>query len=148
MSDEQPATRPWTDYSGELKLSSNPLLRGIYLTLGFGCVGLGVIGIFVPGWPTTVWILVATFFFARSSPRFYNWLMNHRTFGPLIRDFRAGLGIPLSAKVFAISMITLFAGSSALFLISRAWISWLVVAVGMIGILYLLRLPTKQRPAG
>lgn len=148
MSNERPQKHTWTDYSAELRVAGNPILRGLYVGLGFICVGLGVIGIFVPGWPTTVWILVATFFFARSSPRFYNWLMNHRTFGPLIRDFRSGLGIPLGTKVFAISMITLFAGSSALFLIPRAWISWLVAAVGAIGILYLLSLPTKRRPVG
>jgi uncharacterized membrane protein YbaN (DUF454 family) len=148
VSDERPNGRPWTDYSADLRIARNPVLRALFVGLGFISVGLGVIGIFVPGWPTTVWILVATYFFARSSPRFYNWLMNHRTFGPLIRDFRSGLGIPLRTKVFAISMITLFAGSSAVFLISRTWISWMVAALGLFGIVYLLRLPTKRRTAG
>ncbi len=145
MSDERPGEPSWTDYSHALRIAGNPLLRGVFIGLGLICIGLGIIGVFVPGWPTTVWIIVATYFFARSSPRFYNWVMNHRVFGPLVHDFRSGHGIPLGAKVFAISMIVLFAGSSALLIISNFWVSWLVAGFGAIGVIYLLRLPTKSR---
>ncbi len=134
------------DYSHELRLSTNPALRGLFLGLGLLATGLGVIGVFVPGWPTTVWLLVATFFFARSSPKLYNRLLNHRLFGPLIRDFRAGHGIPLRAKIMAIAMIVLFAGSSALLFIGSIWGRLLVLGVAAVGVIYLLWLPTKSRP--
>jgi uncharacterized membrane protein YbaN (DUF454 family) len=125
-------------------LVRNPLLRGVLLGLGWLSVGLGALGVVLPGWPTTVWLLIAAFFFARSSPRFYRWLLTHRVFGPIVRDIRAGLGLPLRAKVFAISMIVLFAGGSAIFLgLARPWLGLLVAAVGAIGITYILRMPTR-----
>jgi hypothetical protein len=84
------ATAHWVDYGHEIRMHRNPLLRVTYLVLGWLCVVSGAIGVVLPGWPTTIWIIVATYFFARSSPRFYNWLMNHRVFGPLVRDWRDG----------------------------------------------------------
>lgn len=123
---------------------ANPVLRGTLAALGWVCVGLGAIGVVLPGWPTTVWLLVAAFFFARSSPRFYAWLLRHRLFGPLVRDIRAGLGLPLRAKAFVVAMIVLFAGSSAVLLaLSRPWIGATVAAVGLIGIVYVVRMPTR-----
>jgi uncharacterized membrane protein YbaN (DUF454 family) len=122
----------------------NPLLRGVLLTFGWISVGLGALGVVLPGWPTTVWLLIAAFFFARSSPRFYRWLLTHRIFGPIVRDIRAGLGLPLRAKVFVISMIVLFAGGSAIALgLVRPWLGVLVAVVGAIGIAYILRMPTR-----
>lgn len=125
---------------------ANPVLRAAFLVLGWICVGLGAVGVVLPGWPTTVWLLVAAFFFARSSPRFYRWLLSHRLFGPIVRDVRAGLGLPARVKAFAISMIVLFAGGSTVLLLARPWLSVLVAALGLTGIVYLLRMPT--RPPG
>lgn len=123
---------------------ANPVLRGTLAALGWVCVGLGAIGVVLPGWPTTVWLLIAAFFFARSSPRFYAWLLRHRLFGPLVRDIRAGLGLPLRAKAFVIAMIVLFAGSSAAALaLARPWIGATVAAVGLIGVVYVVRMPTR-----
>jgi hypothetical protein len=123
---------------------ANPVARAVLQGLGWLAVGLGAIGVVLPGWPTTVWLLVAAFFFARSSPRFYRWLLNHRVFGPVVRDVRSGHGLPLGTKVFAVSMITLFAGSSSIWLLTRSWIGGLVAAVGLIGIVWVLRQPTKR----
>lgn len=137
----------WVDYSHELELTRNPLLRLLFMVLGLLSLGSAILGIILPGWPTTIWLIFATFFFVRSSPRFYNRLMNHRIFGPLIRDFRAGLGIPLRAKLLAIAMIVLFAGSSALFLIDSLWLSGLVAVLGAAGVTYLSWLPTRPARA-
>ena len=126
---------------------ANPVLRAAFLALGWICVGLGAIGVVLPGWPTTVWLLVAAFFFARSSPRFYRWLLSHPLFGPIVRDVRAGLGLPARVKAFAISMIVLFAGGSTVLLSSRPWLSVLVAALGATGVVYLLRMPTRPPDA-
>jgi uncharacterized membrane protein YbaN (DUF454 family) len=144
--DEAPAPDPAAD-DPVLETDAvvrNPLVRGILLGLGWISVGLGALGVILPGWPTTVWLLIAAFFFARSSPRFYRWLLTHRIFGPIVRDIRAGLGLPMRAKLFAISMIVLFAGGSAVLLgLSRPWLGLLVASVGAIGIVYILRMPTR-----
>jgi uncharacterized membrane protein YbaN (DUF454 family) len=128
-------------------LVSSPLLRLLLLALGWIAVAFGAIGVVLPGWPTTVWLLVAAALFARSSPRFYRWLWNHRIFGPVVRDVRSGRGLPVGTKVFAVSMITLFAGSSSVWLLTRSWVGGLVAAVGLIGIVWVLRQPTKGREA-
>lgn len=126
------------------RLARHAWLRALYSALGLLCVGLGAIGVVLPGWPTTVWLLVAAFFFARSSPRFYAWLLRHPWFGPLVRDVRAGRGIPLRAKVLAVSMIVLFAGSSTVLLWSRPWLSLLVAGCAAVGTLVVLRQPTRR----
>lgn len=132
----------------DVAVVANPVLRGALQGLGWLAVALGAIGVVLPGWPTTVWLLVAAFLFARSSPRFYRWLLNHRLFGPTVRDVRAGLGLPATTKAFAVSMIVLFAGSSSVLLLTRSWLGGLVAVAGAIGIAYVLRLPTKLRDDG
>lgn len=122
---------------------ANPVLRAAFLVLGWVSVGLGAIGVVLPGWPTTVWLLVAAFFFARSSPRFYRWLLSHPLFGSIVRDVYAGLGLPALVKAFAISMIVLFAGGSTVLLLARPWLSVVVATLGLTGIVYLVRMPTR-----
>jgi uncharacterized membrane protein YbaN (DUF454 family) len=136
-------TDTWTDYSHELRVAKNPTLRIICASLGFACSGLGIIGLFVPGWPTTIWLLLAIYFFGRSSPRYYNWIMNHRLFGPLIRDWKAGLGITHRAKILAVFSITVGIGISVL-LISNVGMRTVLVFIGLAVSTYLITRPTKR----
>ena len=69
------------------------LSRALWATLGLAFVGVGAVGVVVPGLPTTPLLLLAAACFARSSPRLYAWLLRNPTFGPLIEDFRAGLSL-------------------------------------------------------
>jgi len=122
----------------------NRWLRGIYVVLGFLLVGIGVIGTVLPGIPTTAPILLAAFLFSKSSQRFDDWMLNHRVFGPLVRDWRAGLGFTARAKAIALSAIAIT------FTITVGWaIDNLAVRIGLVllalGIsTYILRLPTKR----
>lgn len=133
---------PQTDYSHELRLSKSPALRYAFAGLGLTFTGIGIVGVFVPGLPTTVFILIATYFFARSSPRFYNWLMNHRLFGPLVRDWRAGRGLSARAKALAVTTLAATIGLSA-FLLPAPALKAVVVLCGLGVALYLLTRPTK-----
>ena len=132
----------WTDYSNDLRVTKNPTLRVVYSSLGLICCCLGIVGVFVPGFPTTIWILLAIFFFGRSSPRYYNWIMNHRLFGPLIRDWKSGLGITRRAKVFAVFSITVGISTSIL-LLPNGITRILLVLVGLAVPIYLITRPTK-----
>lgn len=118
-------------------------MRTIYAGLGLVCVGLGIIGIILPGWPTTIWLLIAAWLFSKSSPRFYNRILNHQTFGPIVRDYRAGNGVSVRIKFIAILCITVFAGSSAFFLIDSHTVRLIVVAVAMFGVGFMAGLPTQ-----
>lgn len=120
-------------------------MRAIWLVAGLSCVGVGGIGIVVPGLPTTVFFIMAAWCFSRSSRRLENWVLNLPGIGPMVRDYRAGLGMPRRAKVFAISCIVVAAGSSALFLISNPAIQLLVAALGLVGVWYVgRRVPTRE----
>jgi uncharacterized protein len=139
--------RAWVDYSHEIRMHRNPLLRVTFLALGWLCVVSGAIGVVLPGWPTTIWIILATYFFARSSPRFYNWLMNHRIFGPLVRDWRDGKGMTARTKKMAVGTIVVTIGISIV-LLPPWWLKALLATIAVVLCTYLLRLPTKPEPHG
>lgn len=141
------SSRPFVDYSSQMRIHDNLALRWLLRGLGVFFLGLGTLGYLLPGLPGTVFILIAAYFFAQSSPRFYNWLMNHRVFGQWVRDFRAGKGIPLWLKIYAPAMIVLFSGASIYFLLGRglAWAAILTAVVGVYGVYYILKLPTRRR---
>jgi uncharacterized protein len=76
-------------------------MRIIYFCLGWVMVALGVIGLVMPLMPGVVFLIVAAWCFARSSPRLEAWLLDHPTFGKPLRDWRAAGAIPRSAKAMA-----------------------------------------------
>ena len=109
-----------------------------YLLLIFAalCVALGVIGIFVPGLPTTVFILMAGWAAARSSPRFHDWLENHRAFGPMLRDWRKNGAVSRRAKIAATVMMAASA-TILFFTTTRMWVAEIITAVMTIVLMWL-----------
>jgi uncharacterized protein len=119
------------------------LRRALFLTVGFLAVAVGTVGIVVPGLPTTGFFVLAAACFAKSSPRFERWVLDLPTVGPMVRDYRAGLGMPRRAKVVAITMMVAACSLSA-------WIVGLPIGVailgaGAIGTWYVgWRVPTRE----
>jgi uncharacterized protein len=72
----------------------------LWFTAGMLFLGLAYIGMIVPGIPWSTPSLIATYCFARSSKRFHDYMMNHKLFGPFIRDWQAGSVFPSKAKWF------------------------------------------------
>lgn len=93
------------------------LARGLCLALGWCSVALAVAGVFVPGLPVTIFVIIASYLFARSSPRFHAWLLDHRWFGPRLRRFRETGGMPRSAKRAALLSMWTAVSLSALLLV-------------------------------
>ncbi len=85
-------------------MSASRLLRAVFVILGLICVGLGTLGIVLPVLPTTPFILLAAYFFVRSSPRLHAWLMRHPRYGPMIRKFQKGQGLTLRVKLTSLAM--------------------------------------------
>ncbi len=121
-------------------------MRLIYLAAGLVSVGVGGVGIFVPGLPTTVFFILAAWCFSRSNERLEQWVLNLPGIGPMVSDFRSGLGMPRRAKIAAISCIVLAVGLSAGLLIGNLWVRLVVVAVGLIGVWYVgFHVPTREQ---
>lgn len=125
------------------RLSANPVVRGIWIVIGLAFVAIGGVGIVVPGLPTTVFFILAAACFTRSSPRLEAWVLDLPAIGPAVRSYRSGEGMPLRAKVLAITMLCLGVGVSA-WRIDTWWIAAIVVAVGVIGVAWILRIPTRH----
>jgi len=104
-----PATLCPTDKTPPPLAPATPLMRLLYLGLAGLSLLLGVIGIFVPGLPTTVFILLAGWAAARSSPRLHAWLWCHPLFGSMLRDWARGGCVSRSAKYSASAMMALCA---------------------------------------
>ncbi|MDO4440716.1 MAG: YbaN family protein [Moraxella sp.] len=85
----------------------NPVLRWAFFIMGFVFVGLGIVGVIVPGMPTTVFILLAGYCWAKSSRRFHRWLLNHKIFGKMLKDWQERRAMPRFAKYLAWGMMSL-----------------------------------------
>jgi len=121
----------------------SPIRRAVYFTVGVASVGVGVIGILVPLLPTTCFLLLAGWCFARSSRRAERWLHENRWFGKYLSDYRER-GI-ISPTVRRNSIVTLwtFIGISAFLVGSRLWIVALLLLVAVGVTAHLLALPTE-----
>ncbi len=95
-------TEPDKQDSEMVHAVSNCWMRWSLLAFGWANVGLGVVGIFLPGLPTTVFLLIALWAFSRSSLKFHAWLWHHPKLGPPIRDWHMHQVIPMKAKLLAV----------------------------------------------
>lgn len=82
-------------------------IRILYFVLGWAFFALGAVGVVLPVLPTTPFMILALWAFAKSSQRFHNWLYNHPLFGPPLQKWQQHRVIPLPAKVLSISMMSL-----------------------------------------
>ena len=114
----------------------------VFFCLGCLFVGLATVGVVLPLIPTTPFLLLAAACYARSSKRFYDWLLTNRIFGPTIRQWQESGSVAMGTKVVAIVLLVLTLGSSVVFFVPLWSVKILLVAVGIWVIYFLLRLPT------
>lgn len=110
--------------------------------IGLFCMGLGVVGAFVPLMPSTVFLIVAAWFLTRGNPRLYRRLRRHPLFAP-VRDWQAGHGLSTTTKVVAVSSIILSFSLSIVFVVQL--LLKILLAGFALGLsTYLLRQPTRK----
>jgi hypothetical protein len=127
-------------------MNKTSIYKYFLIAAGWIFVALGVIGIFLPLMPTTIFFILAAASFAKSSEKFYNWLIYHPRFGKFIRDYRKNRGMPLRAKIIAVSMVILSIGSSAIFFTEKTFVRVLLVITAIGVSSYIISLKTiKQR---
>ena len=107
----------------------------------------GLIGILLPLVPTTPFLLLAAWCFARSSPRFYRLLLGNRWLGPYIRNYREGRGLTMAAKVSTLVVLWLAIASTVWFIAPMPWARVVLIAIATGVTIYLLRLPTTTAEA-
>lgn len=97
--------------------------RALLIALAGVSLALAIIGVFLPGLPTTPFLLVAAWASARSSPRLHAWLHRHRVFGPMLRDWRDGRRVARRSKIAAaLSMAA--AALLMIYTLPHAWVVW------------------------
>ena len=114
----------------------------IYLSLGWVCVGLAFIGIFIPGIPTTPFLIVALWAFAKSSKKFHKWLLNHKRFGPLLRNWESHKVVPLKAKILMV-ILQMTAVLMIHYSLSNLLITFSLAPLLVIVAWYVISLPSK-----
>lgn len=131
------------DYSHEVRPHDSRAMRALFLGLGLLFVGLGILGAVLPVLPATPFMLLAAASFARASPRFYNWLLNTRTFGPLIREWRRYRSIPYRTKLWAIALMAGTLAVSILFFVSDPLLQALLAVLGVLLALWMYSIPSR-----
>ena len=123
------------------------LSRTLLIVCGTLCVALGVVGMFLPVLPTTPFLLLAAVCYARSSRRFYDWLMTNRWCGEYIRNYREGRGIPLKQKVLIALLLWLTIGYAAWFVVSLWWLKLILFGIAVAVTIHLIGIKTLKPAA-
>ncbi len=128
------------------KVIANSFVRKLVFTCGWLSFVLGLIGALLPVMPTTPFMLLAAICFSRSSPKFYVWITSHKYFGPALANFLAGYGLPLRAKILALSTLWLSAGYGT-YIANLLWAKYVMLGTALAVSIYLLSVPTDKRNA-
>jgi len=127
------------------KLVKSKIGRKILIVLGSLFVVIGLIGIFLPVLPTTPFLLLAAWCYARSSERFYNWLITNKWFGEYIRNYQEGRGIPLKVKILAILFLWATILISIYFFVTNIYIRIILIVIASAVTVHILMLPTFNK---
>jgi uncharacterized membrane protein YbaN (DUF454 family) len=109
------------------------LKKILFIFLGTLSLAIGIIGIFVPGLPTTAFLLLTAALYMRSSERLYNMLLSNKILGPYIMEFRKNKGMTKRMKIHAIGTMWFMITISCVFFIKSTTVILVVIGVGMIG---------------
>jgi len=125
---------------------ASPIVRWVLLAVGLVAVALGVVGAFLPVLPTTPFLLVGAACFARASPRLHRRLAESKTFGPTLAEWRRHRAIAWRTKRYALVLMGLSIGVSAIFFVEPWWSKAGLVALGVAVGAWLWNIPSRDRP--
>jgi len=122
----------------------SPVVRAVFFVAGVAALALGVAGVFLPLLPTTPLVLLAAACFARSYRPFHEWLVAHRLFGPLLREWHEHRSIPYRTKLFAIGMMAVTLGASIVFFVEPPWLKAALAVFGVALGAWMYRIPSRK----
>lgn len=120
------------------------VVRGLLWLAGSVSLALGIIGVVVPGLPTTPFVLLAAACYAKASPRLHAWLLNHRLTGPMLRDWERDRSLTRRNKTIAVGSMLLMVSFSIWGFRGRWVVQAVLVLLGAVGAWVVLRIPTRK----
>jgi len=130
--------------SNKIEIISNKFFRYLLIISGTICLVFGIIGIVLPILPTTPFLLLAAACNARSSQRFYNWLMNNRWLGNYIKNYHDGRGVPLKFKIFTISLLWITILFSIYYVIDNLWVEVILFIIAISVTIHIITIKTYK----
>lgn len=128
-----------------VELAKERLKRMLYLAGGIIALGLGIIGLVVPGLPTTPLVLLAAALLAKSNESLYNWLLNNKILGPRIRNYQRRKGVTMKGKYRIVALMLTMVLVSSFVIIQIPAVRLIVLTAGAIGtIVVLFVVPTAK----
>ena len=128
-------------------LVQSKLMRKLLIFVGTFFVVIGIIGIFLPILPTTPFLLLAAWCYARSSERFYRWLITNKWFGEYIKNYREGKGVPLKVKLLSISFLWITILISIYFFVTNIYIRIILIIIAVGVTIHILSIRTFKNTA-
>jgi uncharacterized membrane protein YbaN (DUF454 family) len=128
----------------EQTISISPFARYFYLISGFILVAIGVVGIFLPLLPTTIFLILASICFLKSSPKANEWLRNHKVLGGYIDNYQNKTGLTRNAKIANIITLWTSISLSAFVLTEELYIRILLLAIAIVVTIHLVMIKTKK----
>lgn len=119
------------------------LIKVFYGLVGGLALALGIIGIFLPGLPTTPFVLLAAACFAKASPRVHLWMLQHKLIGPMLRNWEEHRSLTRRTKCVAIGSMSLMIVLSIWSFSGQPWIQISLLILGGIGAVTVLRISTR-----
>ena len=107
------------------------MLKAVYITIGSLTLGLGLLGIVTPGLPTTPFLLATAFFYAKSSPRLYQKLLEHKITGGYIKRVNSGLSV--KTRIISIAIMWCMVCFSAFVIFGGKPMQYVMLGLGCIG---------------
>jgi hypothetical protein len=129
----------------EINIHKNPAVRWIFMISGFILIGIAVLGMFLPLLPTTIFLILAAWCFAKSSEKFHYWIHQNRWFGKYLSDYQTGRGMTLRSKISSILMLWVGIGISGLLLTDNMYVRILLAAVAIGVTWHLVSIKTAEK---
>ncbi len=130
--------------SVEEKTKAANWVKPLLIAAGSVFVGLGILGIILPVLPTTPFLLQAAACYARSSQRFYCWLLNNRWFGTYIDNYRRKKGMPLKVKLLTVSLMWITLTLSLVFAVQSLTLRLILIVLAHGVSIHILRIKTLK----
>ena len=127
-------------------MNNNKLIRIILIITGTISTGFAILGIFLPLLPTTPLLLLAAACYARSSQKFYNWLLTNRLFGNYIKNYRDGNGVPLKIKIGTTIILWITIILSIIHIKNLLFIKIFLIFLASAVSIHVLKIKTKKMP--